>query len=135
MADRIRTRLTRAEGRKFGLTVGTAFAVLGGVATWRGHPVPAAVFAALGGLLILAGLILPGRLGPVHRAWMGLAHAISKVTTPIVLGVIYFVVLAPVGVMMRLFGRNPIAPPVRDGSFWMLRSEAGHRRSDLERQF
>ena len=47
-------------------------------------------------------------LGPVERAWMGLAHAISKVTTPIVMGVMYLLVLTPVGLLRRRFGGNPL---------------------------
>jgi hypothetical protein len=81
-----------------------------------------------------AGLAVPGRLGPVYRFWMALAHAISRVTTPIVLGIVYFLVIAPIGLAMRAFGRNPLVRPrVRD-SYWVMRPP-GNRRSDLERQF
>ena len=133
MAAGIPARLTPAEGRKFGLTVGIAFAVLGGIVLWRGKETPAYVLLGLGGVLVLAGLVIPAQLGPVQRAWMGLAHAISKVTTPIFMGVVYFVVLTPVGLLMRAMGKNPLAPPAK-GSIWHAR-EPGARRSDLTRQF
>ena len=54
------------------------------------------MLGALGGALALAGLVVPRDLGPVERAWMGLAHPISKVTTPIFMGVMYFLVLTPI---------------------------------------
>ena len=42
---------------------------------------------------------------------MGLAHAISKVTTPIFMGVVYFVVITPIGfIRRRAFGSNPLSP-------------------------
>jgi hypothetical protein len=133
VATRIPARLTAKAGRKFGLSVGAAFLALGGVALWRGREPLMLGFGALGTALVLAGALAPTRLGPVQRAWMGLAHAISKVTTPIVMGVIYFIVLAPVGVMMRLFGRNPLTAHHGDASVWVSRGE--DRRSSLERQF
>lgn len=133
MADRVPARLTPAEGRKFAFTVGIAFAVLGGLVYWRGHLKVASVFGALAGLLLLGGLLVPTLMGPVQRAWMGLAHLISKVTTPIFMGIVYFLVITPISVLMRLFGRAPMR--ARTGStFWVPRApEAG--RSDLSRQF
>lgn len=124
--------MTPAEGRKFAFTVGIAFAVLGTLSWWRGHQTPPYVFGALAAALLLAGLFVPGHLGPVNRAWMGLAHAISKVTTPIFMGVVFFVVIAPIGLLMRLFGRNPIRHTAVDQSYWARRSEA---RGTLTNQF
>jgi hypothetical protein len=93
------------------------------------------VLASLGGVLLVAGLIVPGKLGPVYRAWMGLALLISKVTTPIFMGLTYFVVLAPIGFLMRMFGRNPMVHHPANGSFWVARQEGAARRSNLNRQF
>jgi hypothetical protein len=128
-------RLTPTEGRKFAFPVGIAFGVLAGIVTWRGHSTPAVVFASLSGLLLLAGLIMPGKLGPVYRAWMGFALAISKVTTPIFMGVVYFLVIAPVGLVMRVLGRNPVAHESIKGSYFVVRETGAARRSNLTRQF
>jgi len=132
---RVSARLTPAEGRKFAFPVGTAFLVLAGIVWWRGHVTVAMVFGAMGSLLLLAGLVIPGRLTGLYNAWMGFAFAISKVTTPIVMGITYFIVLAPIGLLMRLFGKNPIMRHPQDGSFWVPRPEGGKRKSDLQRQF
>ena len=121
LAQGIPARLSPREGRKFGLAVGMAFLVLAALSRWRGHQVAPAVLAALGGLLFLAGVTIPGRLGAVHRAWMGLALAISRVTTPLFMGLIYFVVLTPTGLLMRLFGKHPLKRRAANGSFWVSR--------------
>jgi hypothetical protein len=132
LAHRISTRLSPAEGRKFAFTVGLAFLALAGIAWWRANPTTATVLATLGGLLLLAGLLAPGKLGPVYRGWMGFALLLSKVTTPVFMGVVYFVVLTPFGVVRRLLGKNAIAhTPVGD-SYWY---EHAKRRSDLTHQF
>jgi hypothetical protein len=126
--------LTAAQGRRFGLTVGAAFLVFAGIAWWRGHPTTTTVLATLGGALVLAGLAIPTYLGPVERAWMKLAHVISKVTTPIVMGVMYLVVLTPVGFLRRTFGGNPMVHQEQGTSYWKSRPK-GTRAGNLSRQY
>ena len=134
MAARIPAGLTRAEGRSFGTVVGGAFIVLAGILYWRERAILSASLAGLGSVLVLAGLTVPTHLGPVRDAWMKLAHAISKVTTPIFMGIIFFVVIMPFGVLARAFGHRAL---VRKAglSAWVERSETTGRRSNLERQF
>jgi hypothetical protein len=115
--------------------VGAAFLVLAGVLWWRGHATGAAVLGICGSLLGLAGIVVPSRLGPVQRGWMGFAHALSKVTTPVFLGVVYFLVMLPVGILLRLLGRNPLKPKHETGSFWIPRADDADRRGTMNNQF
>jgi drug/metabolite transporter superfamily protein YnfA len=134
MAHGVSARLTAAEGRKFGLLVGGAFLALGALLAWRSHPFAGSVAAALGGVLVVAGLAVPTRLGPVYRGWMGFALAISKMTTPIVMGAIYFLVLTPSGLLARLFGHRPLSRPPGTVTYWQSRP-AGARRGEMNHQF
>lgn len=127
--------MTKSEGRRFAFPVGLAFLVLGGLTVWRGHEPVAAVFGSVAAVLFLAGALVPDRLGPVYRAWMTIALAISKVTTPVFLGIVYFLVIAPAGLMMRLLGRNPLRREPAGGSYWVRREPGSARRSDMNRQF
>ena len=131
MARRIPARLSSAEGRRFALTVGAAFSVLGSLAWWRGRPTVAMVLVGVGASLIVAGLVVPGKLGPVYRAWMSFAEAISKVTTPIFLGIVYYFPITVTGLVMRLIGRNPMRRRDIEGSYWVTTDQS----SDLHRQF
>jgi hypothetical protein len=135
MAERVSARLTASEGRRFGLTVGAAFLVLAAVVWWRGHETTSAIFAGVGTLLVLGGLAIPQHLGPVERAWMRLAHTISRVTTPILMAVIYFVVITPIGFMRRTLGRNPLRHAVIENGYWQSRPPAKRRSASMERQF
>ena len=126
-------RKSKTELRKFGITVGIAFGVLAAIALWRGRATPATVLGVIGGLLVVSGAALPAALRPVERAWMGLALILSKVTTPVFLGIVYFVVLTPVGLVRRTVGRHPLRHTAAGGSFWRDRGEAPP--SDLKRQF
>ncbi len=134
MENRVPARLSPAEGRKFAFTVGAAFLVLGAFVWWRGNLTLATVFGALGGTLGVLGVAVPGKLGPLNAAWMGLALLISKVTTPIFMGIVYFVVLTPIAMLMRLFGKVPLRVPAGATTYWKAR-EPDARRSDLSRQF
>jgi len=130
----IPARLSPAEGRKFGATVGVAFLVVaGGLHFWRHSETAATVAGGLGMLLIAAGLAVPAHLGPVQRAWMGLAHVISKITTPIFMGVVFFVVITPIGLLRRVLGKRSLVHRERNGSFWAAPVSGG--QSDMKRQF
>ncbi|MDX1647958.1 MAG: hypothetical protein R3304_12500, partial [Longimicrobiales bacterium] len=77
------TEFSAADGRKFAFPVGIAFLLLAGLLLWRDKDTLWRIAAALGGTLILAGALVPGRLGPVYRGWMKMALAVSRVTTPV----------------------------------------------------
>ena len=65
---------------------------------------------------------------------MQLAHLMSKVTTPIVMGVMYLFVLTPVGLLRRALGGNPMVHAPESGSYWKSRPE-GRRSGNLSRQY
>jgi hypothetical protein len=134
MANRVPARLSPREGRRFTLTLTPAFLVLAGILHWRGATTVAVGLAAVAGALLLAGVLIPGRLGPVQRAWMAFAIAISHVTTPIVVSLIFFLVILPTGLLTRLFGHRPLVHDDRKGSYWVARP-VNARCSDLRRQF
>jgi hypothetical protein len=135
MAERIPARLTAEAGRKFGLTVGIAFLVIGALLAWRHKPVRADVALAIAGFLIVAALAAPTSLGPVERAWMGLARLISKVTTPIFMGVVYFLVITPLGLLRRVFAGSSMRRNAGETSYWVAHKPAADRRESMERQF
>jgi membrane-bound ClpP family serine protease len=134
VATRVSARLSRSEGRHFGLVVGGAFLALGGILAFRGRSTVGIGLATLGAVLIAAGVLIPTRLGPVHAIWMGLARAISKVTTPVFMSIVFFLVLTPIGLLARAMGHRPLTMMRGRGTSWVDRA-TGERRSDLERQF
>jgi hypothetical protein len=134
MAKDLSAGLTAAAGRKFGGTVGSAFVFLAAIALWRQHPSSARVLGALGAVLIVSALLVPTALGPVERAWMAMAHAISRVTNPIAIGLVFFGVMTPLGLARRAFGGRGLPRHTHGASAWRVRTE-GRRRGDLTRQF
>lgn len=120
--------------RNFGLLVGGAFGLLAVFFAWRHQAmIAAAVVGTLAAILMAGGVFTPSRLAQPYRWWMSFALVMSKITTPILMGVIYFPVLTPVALLRRTFGRNPLNVE-NHGSRWVTRP-AHARRSVLERQF
>lgn len=128
---------TASKGRRFAFTLAIAFAVLGLVAYLRHRSITFDVLAILAAIFAIAALVVPSRLEPVERGWMALAHALSKVTTPIFMGIVYFVVLTPIAFIRRLVGGNPVVHAAKADSYWVTRtmSDAATARKRMERQF
>ncbi len=134
MTNSSSTDFTADDGRRFGTQVGLAFLVLGAILLWRGHSTPAAAAGGVSVGLVLAALVRPAALGPVYRKWMALALVISRVTNPIFLGIVYYCVLTPTGLVMRAIGHKPIVhEPDADDSYWIHREHT--RTRDMRRQF
>lgn len=135
MARGIPARLTAAEGRKFGWTLGIAFGVVASISWWRGHQIPPLVLGSLSALFLVAGTVFPSRLGPVYRGWMGFAHAISKVTTPIFMGIVFYLVLTPIGLVVRLVKGNPLRHKAGGEGFWIARATRTPDPAMMKHQF
>ena len=135
MGGRIPARLSHRETRHFGLVVGSAFLLLGALLMWRGRVVEARGFVFVGGILVVLGAVRPELLGPVRKAWMAMALAISKITTPIILGLMYFGVITPIGLFRRLLGRDPMRTRPSAHTLWISRESAGRQPTSMERQF
>ena len=64
---------------------------------------------AVAGVLAAWALAAPGSLRPLYRLWMRFGLLLSRITTPIVLGVVFFVVIFPVALVMKLVRHDPMA--------------------------
>ena len=101
--------LNESELRSFGLSTGAIIAILfGALIPWLWdlrYPVwPWVILAVLG----LWALIMPKSLRSVYRVWMRIGLLLSKVTTPIILGIVFFVVIVPAGLAFITFSRNSL---------------------------
>lgn len=128
--------LDRKGLRNFGITTGIIVAVLFGlffpwilesrIPTW-----PWVVCA----ILAAWGLIAPESLRPVYNGWMKFGLLLSRITTPLILGIVFFLVIMPLGVVMRLFGRDPMARKFDDSAktYRVPSEKAG--KDQMERPF
>ena len=103
--------LDNAGLRKFGLTTGAIVVVLFAfffpwVFDVAKMPLWPWIFA---GVLWVPALLMPATLRPVYTTWMKIGHGIGWVNTRIILGILFYVLILPMGLVMRLFGNDPMA--------------------------
>jgi hypothetical protein len=108
--------------RKFGLTVGGILSALALIFFLRHkHHILYWVCVTVGPTLLVAGLVAPVLLGPVERVWMTFARVLGWINARILLSVVFFVMVAPVSLLLRLFGRDPLARrrDPKSPSYWL----------------
>lgn len=102
--------LDRAGLRRFGLATGGTIAALFGLVLpiLLQSPIPAWPWVVFGVLGVWA-LATPLSLKPVYRGWMRVGFLLNRITTPVILGIVFFLVIMPMGLMLRVFVRDPMA--------------------------
>jgi hypothetical protein len=82
------------------------------------------VFIFSGIFFLALTFIAPKALYPLNRAWFLLGEILGRVVSPVVLSVIFFLLLTPIGLLTRLFGRDELRLCIREGkSCWVLREQ------------
>jgi len=99
--------LDRQGLRKFGITTGLIVAGLFGIFfPWLFEAGFVIWPWILCGLLIAMGLLTPMALGPVYHWWMRFGLMISRFTTPLIMGLVFFLVITPMAIFMKLLGKD-----------------------------
>ncbi len=123
------------EDRKFGLVVGGALALLGSALVLAGSRLAGPVLGGAGALLLVLGTAAPDLLGPLHRGWMAFARLLGRVNTALFLGLVFFLVLAPLGFAFRLAGRDELARRRRRRTGWVPYPERNRDPRHFEKMF
>lgn len=121
---------------KFGITMGVALLVLGAVVFFFGsHPRRGLWLGGIGVVFFLFAWLAPQALKPIQKGWMTFAFAIGWVMSRVLLTVFFFLVLTPVGLIMRLAGKDPLLARTHSDSYWIPRKEGCREPKDYERLF
>ena len=126
------------EIRKFGLVIAIALGVIGifvyvkfanfDVVGW---------LWGIGLLFLILGFILPSVLRPVYRIWMLLAYFIGGIVSRVILTVLFYVVLTPTGLVLRLFGKDVLDQKFdkRRESYWVKKDLSGHTKEQYRKMY
>ena len=121
--------------RRFGFTVGFVILFLGCVLLWR-HRGAGWPLISIGTVMVLVAALTPLRLRWIHGPWMIVAIALGWIVTRILLTMVLFFVVTPIGLLQRLFGKRAIevAFKANTASYWQARMSSP-MREDYEKQF
>src|SRR3972149_4043268 len=126
----------KKELRKFGIKMGAVFVVIGGLLWWREKNYYS-YFFTLSAVFFFPALIIPSVLKPIHKFWMGLAVLMSWFMTRVILSILFYLGITPMGLLARLFGKDFLSRKFNkntSNSYWIPK-EIIKNKSDYERQF
>ena len=132
----IKKKSLRAE-REFGLIVGGVLLLLSSWWLYRGKfPHASQITMPLAAALLLLGLVWPRALLWPNKIWMGFAEVLAFVSTRIILGVVFFGIVTPIGLAKRLLGWDPLQRRAARGeSYWKPYSERQRDPCHYEKMF
>ena len=122
--------------RKFGLTIGIVFAL---IALWKAFhaSVWAYVCAALAVALIGLALAYPAALAGLNRAWLKLGLLLYRVVNPLVMAILFYVTILPIGLILRATGKDLLRLKwdASAQSYWLPRTEQRPWSESMRQQF
>jgi hypothetical protein len=125
-----------SSNRAFGIVFAVVFGIVGLLPMFSGGDVLGwALMAAA--LFLTAALVLPSVLAPLNRLWLRLGLVLHKVVNPIMLGIMFFLVVTPIGLVMRALGKDPLRLRFEKSadSYWIPRTPPGPAPESLNDQF
>ena len=95
--------------RQFGRSVGGILLLIGGYLAWRHNsPLIGPILLVAGALLVILATAAPRVLVYPRRTWMAMAEVLGFVSTRVILGLVFFVMLTPMGLVKRWAGSDPL---------------------------
>lgn len=120
--------------RGFGF-VFTAFWTVFAILPLR-HGGPLRVWSlALAAVFLLVSLVAPAALHRLNILWFQLGLLLGRVVNPIVISLVYCVVVAPLGLLVRALGKDLLRLKARDDSYWITRTPPGPEPDTMKVQF
>ena len=104
--------------RSFGMSVGSVLCVIAALLVWRGRVGCAEVVGGVGAVLLVLGLVYSPLLKYPSAAWWRFSRALGYVNARVLLSIIFFLILTPLGLVWRLTGKDPLARRRRNWHGW-----------------
>jgi hypothetical protein len=124
------------ELRSFALTISVALGIVGALVLWRRGPM-GFIFIAIGAVILFAGLVSPKSLTILYKVWMALALVLGLAMSHIILALVFYIVLSPIGFLIRILGKDPLT--LRDDpkaeSYWVKREKKEWHRDNYEKMY
>jgi hypothetical protein len=114
------------------------FSAIFGVIAWRHYPsIESYVLSGISFVLLPIVAFAPTILRPVFKLWLKIAHAVGWFNTQILLSIVFILIFIPIGLMMRLLGKDPMKRKMQEkGTYWEPYEIAGLKdKKRYERQF
>ena len=122
--------------RKFGITVGIILMMIAGFLFFNKIE-SIQMLLTIGIVLFLLSVLIPGFLKPIYWVWMIFATIIGWIMTRVILSLLYFLIVTPIGLISRIFGKQFLELKWNKSSntYWNYRSVSVPEKNRYEKQF
>jgi len=122
--------------KKTGLTLGVVL-ILIALLLWYLGKSSFTYFSITGGLFVILAIVAIPVLRPFHKLWMMLALLMGFVMSRVILTILYYLVLTPIGLVAKIVGKKfmPLGFDKNASTFWEKRNLAAKQQIDYDRQF
>ncbi len=122
--------------KKTGLTLGVVL-ILIALLLWYLGKTSFIYFSITGGLFIILAFISIPILRPFHKLWMMLALLMGFVMSRVILTILYYIVLTPIGLLAKIVGKKfmPLGFDKKASTYWEKRENPVKQQIDYDRQF
>ena len=122
--------------RGFGITVGIIIMVIAGLLFWKGIQSFQIIFI-VGIILSISGVMIPIILKPIFWIWMIFATIIGWIMTRVILSLLFYLILTPIGLILRMFGKQFLELKWNRSNitYWNYRSVSMIEKENYENQF
>jgi hypothetical protein len=126
----------RASERNLGVTFAVVLALVAALKFYRGDAA-AVYWLAAGAVFLACAFLWTAPLRPLNAVWHRLGLILFAVVSPIVMGVVFYTTVAPIGLLMRRFGKDPLRLKFDPGarSYWIERDPPGPAGAQMKNQF
>lgn len=122
--------------RKFGWFFASIFTFIAIYTCWKQYNVFAASALILSVLFTAVTIISPQLLSPINRLWYDIGMILGRIISPIVLGTIFFAMITPISLILRIFGRDELKMKKRSlDTYWVDRSPSGPSSDSFKNQY
>ena len=122
--------------RSFGVTIGIILLLVAGFLFYR-EKESFQIFFYIAGAFIGFGLIIPIILKPIYIVWMTFAGILGWFMTRVILSLLFYVIITPIGLVLRIFGKDflELKKQAVQGSYWNQRDSNLEKNQNYEKQF
>lgn len=131
-----RDEIRRGTDRNFGIVFTAFFALLAGLALWRGSDLWQ-WFSSISAVILIIAFAAPRLLSKPNYLWFRFGLALNTITSPLILGIIYFLTVTPMALVMKAAKRDPLRLrwEEKSKSYWIQRDPPGPEPESMTRQF
>lgn len=122
--------------RSFGVTIGIILLLVAGLLFYK-EKESFQIFLYIAGTFIGIGLIIPIILKPIYIVWMTFAVVLGWFMTRVILSLLFYVIITPIGLVLRIFGKDflELKKQAVQGSYWNQRDSNLEKNQNYEKQF